>query len=426
MASTSVTIKDYRELPGSIEGLYYLFPTITSFNRNGREIFWRIKIGCSIDDNETRIPIDPEWLLNKKINIPLIAIIEVESGIVGGKIKDASPTFVRTGKNIGRSNETNVFCQALRDALGKYNKQLRGATHEGNVDIMLPPMLATVYKPGSLAGQTVFVQKKYNGVRAVITLDKAGNVFIYSRGNKSYAKWPALFEEVHDQLKKHDGLYIDGEIYKPGMPLQLISGKVRKGDYSGLKFYAYDVFFGPNSQKGDKIQSERLEFLKNNFAGLNNLVIADTFEATGDDEVKIYYENFLKEGYEGAIVRKNAKYIFSYNKYRADSLIKIKPTFDGEYKIIGFTQGSKGKALGALMIICETGTGYRFDVTPTGEIEERKKLYKKFIENDGDFENNWLGKMLIVNYDETSIDGVPQRARTDLLVRSDDNIWRIN
>jgi hypothetical protein len=64
----------------------------------------------------------------------------------------------------------------------------------------------------------------------------------------------------------------------------------------------------------------------------------------------------------------------------------------------------------------------KFPVTPAMELPERIILAKKMaiIEENGKthFENNYLGKMLIVYFDEKSIDGLPQRARTKMEIRT--------
>lgn len=427
----TAAIKDYRTLPGALSAdrKSYNFPDVKSVNRNGKEMFWRIKVAVIAAEDSTDLPLDiaEEWFDNNKIAMPFVAVISVESGIAGGKIKDASPTYVRAGKNIGRANETNIFCQALRDALGRYNKHARGAIHEDNVDVMFPPMLASIYEPDKIAEdfkeqRQVFVQRKFNGIRAVICLPPGKTIMMYSRGNKTYGAWPELFAEVAPIFADEPKIYIDGEIYAEGTALQEISGKVRKGDYAGLTFYAYDVFYTDDQL----VQHERVELLDALLGGLKNIKVADTYEVYDAEEIDKLYHRFLDEGYEGAMIRRDLPYVFSYNKYRSAALMKFKPSFDAEYKITGFTQGQKGKALGALMMICETDSGIRFDVTPAETIPERKKLYATFMADQARFDADWLGELLIVEYDELSADNVPQRARTKLLVRKGDDIIKIN
>jgi hypothetical protein len=99
----------------------------------------------------------------------------------------------------------------------------------------------------------------------------------------------------------------------------------------------------------------------------------------------------------------------------------MKPTYDAEFEIIGWETGEKGKAAEALMIICQTDDGKKFNVTPMGELPDRIALAKKMntIEENGKthFENHWRGKRVTIYFDEKSVDGVPQRARTKLEFR---------
>jgi hypothetical protein len=99
----------------------------------------------------------------------------------------------------------------------------------------------------------------------------------------------------------------------------------------------------------------------------------------------------------------------------------MKKTYDREYEISGWTTGVKGKAALALMIICRSGDK-TFPVTPAMELEERNALAKKMktVESNGKthFENHWLGRPLIVYFDDYSKDNLPQRARTKMEIKS--------
>jgi hypothetical protein len=100
----------------------------------------------------------------------------------------------------------------------------------------------------------------------------------------------------------------------------------------------------------------------------------------------------------------------------------MKPDFDGEYEIIGWTTGRRGKAADAVMINCKTAAGKEFAVTPAMTLEMRRALARKMseVEPNGKthFINHWLGRPLIVTFDELSKDDVPQRARTKMVIRT--------
>lgn len=160
-------------------------------------------------------------------------------------------------------------------------------------------------------------------------------------------------------------------------------------------------------------------FSKHKFIHVKDVVTKAVDSAA---EVDAAYRGFLAEDFEGAMLRLDEKYVPSYNDYHCSYLLKIKPTFDAEYEIIGWTTGKNGKAMGALMMKCKTDSGETFDVTPAMELPDRMEMATKMatVEENGKthFENHYLGKPLIVYFDEKSKSGVPQRGRTKMEIRT--------
>lgn len=534
----SIVISDWEhDIPGHLsdDSKTYLFPEVTGQTQHGKISEWLISIRIYDDmDNAQRnrhsLVIAPEIANNKDKRNGYVARILVycwtysegtdKAGLTPYK---REPTFVECGKNVGRANETNVFCQALRDAFGLYNKQRRRAcaiddepetsdkeSSEGGTSesagvpmaaVFPLPMLAKpyadVFRPGSSRNSSgkssgssraspspIYVQRKFNGVRAV-GMVADGVTWLYSRKGIDYSGFPLVRADVRricdawaqrtlwnedagslngpDNPRQNGTLYLDGELYKHGMSLQQISGIVRRPSdtdaQSVLNFVVYDVFVinkgcteANNLPFDDRFSIIRAIQRSPVFASLQRIQFAETFtcvDAKPDavphvlaiDRAKELCTQFLEEGYEGAIVRLNAPYKHSPNDYHSNVLLKIKPTRDAEYKIVGFTTGKKGKAAGALLFICETGGSrsdpqrsdpqrsdpqgpIQFNITPTGTIARRIEMATDFarIEENGRtvFENNWLGRPLIVTFDELSTDGVPQRARTDGTIRTCD------
>lgn len=449
MASQSVTITDYTKLPGKIhdDGMAYLFPQINSVNSHGKTMMWRIIVKAFEARPDVFMPLpeqfikfDPNFLKNEKL-INIHGYIYVESGIVGGKIKTIVPTIVSKGLNIGKANETNAICQALRDALSKYNKQLRKAK---NVSAGLgqteryPPMLAQVLEDQNSLDFTksVYIQPKFNGLRAVMTLDKVDGEEIciaYSRTKLLYPGFDYIKKELLPILKEYHSanrkLYLDGELYKHGMRLQDLSGLSRREEKDDkvlenrINFQIYDCFI---SNEPDLKFSDRLSILNEIFDTLETTYCkqTQTWIVSNVGELREHYKSFIDAGYEGAMVRLDSPYVYSYNSHHSKVLLKLKPSFDGEYEIIGWDVGKKGKGAGALLLKVKTKDGKEFNVTPAlGEDSntERIRLAKDMAiveENQKThFENKFLGKMLIVEYDEKSKDDVPQRARTQLVIR---------
>lgn len=363
----------------------------------------------------------------------VVAWTKVLSAIDGGKIKKSNPTYTREGKNVGKTNATNCFTQALRDGLGKYNKQKAksGATEatDGPNDTKLfPCMLAQPLNDQKNFNwnQALFAQVKFNGVRAVATKGTGDTPVIYSRTRKIYNGFAYWRDGVVALLKAieaagYPGAYLDGEAYSHGKDLQLISGTARR-ELDGtvnpdikLEYHIYDMFL---PAQPDLTFSQRNKILQQAF-GLNNqyLRLVETIPVANLEEVNLLYSEALDDKYEGVMVRLDAPYDYSYNDYHSKRLLKVKPVNDAEYKIVGFSAGTNGKAEQALIFELITPAGIKFSVVPGMELVERKKLYARMQEVDPvssltHFQTNYEGKKLTILYDELSSDGVPVRART--------------
>lgn len=478
MAHKSVIIKNFRtEIPGELlpDRSAWVFPVVKTTVSSGKQSDWKIyvRVWRTRDDiifpnvpDDAFVVIDDQWFDNVPMDKSLHGWIKKDTGIEGN-INKNEPTDVSRGLNIGRKNATNVFTQALRDALGLYNDKVKRSHVKVVVDVnqqipqaqidnndvaicnttLYPPMLAQDYrtminKPKITEDSYVFVQPKYNGVRAVATLEcsevdgvKTYRSIMYSRGKLLFAGMSYVKRELEPILNQYwqsgRPLYLDGEIYKHGVKLQKISGDARKESDVDTQYdyMIYDCFIPSEPQL---IYEARNQILKEIFSPefaemflaqhpLMYCKYVETYKITDMSEAENLFQRFLRDEFEGAMIRVNANYRYSYNDYHSNVLIKMKPTIDSEYKITKWDTGRKGKAAQALMLECETADGKKFNVTPAEEIPIRNALAKKMAEREPNglthFENHWEGKMLVVTYDELSKDGKPQRARTRLELR---------
>ena len=456
MTSKSIHVKDFRtEVPGELsdDRLTWYFPVVTTTTSLGQNSNWKIYVRVvrgnppTVDSNP--IPIEDAFFDSKPMRPDLAGWIKVDTGI-GDTISIRVPTLILTGKSVKTKAATNVFTQALRDAYGLYNKKAKKASTDQPEDTttveLLPPMLAQIFsdvKPVISDEDPAFVQPKFNGVRAVATFDEeTKEVIMYSRRKNLYPGFAYIKNEIKKILitfwDRGIKLYLDGELYKHGVALQDISGYSRREDKEGdlsLDYMIYDCFVA-NDRMLNVIERRKLleEFFEKLSESLNEMVnqslgeksyvhtkMVPTDEVYTNDDIDDLYKMFLSQGYEGAMVRLNRPYVFGFNEHHSNVLLKMKPTFDAEYEVSGWETGKKGKAAQALMIIC-TLDGKTFPVTPAMKLPERIALANKMseIEPNGKthFENHWKGKKIIVYYDELSKSGLPQRARTQLEIRT--------
>ncbi len=458
MASNSLVIRDFRSLPGklSADGRRYVFPLIKTKSRTGGESFWEIGVGVlsaipeiavqkTITENpfeksaELLVPIKDEWFNNAAITENIVGVLKVNSGKVGGKVRISAPTFITGGKNIGASNETNIFCQALRDALSEYNKKLKKTiTESAGVDIHFPMLAQNMADQDpdfvKFGFEKVFEQIKYNGLRSM-----AVDNVMYSRRGHFYPGF-TLIKQIMQKLaaviaeKYPHKIYFDGELYKHGATLQYISGVARKKDnvetQNEIKYIIYDVYI---PAVPEMLFSKRAELMRE-FSGILSAILAGnvfkavefapTYEISAAADMVKHYQEFLAAGYEGAMIRLDRPYVCGIKEYHSNVLLKVKPSYDAEFEVVSVFAAEKGKARGALMLQCKTKPADKtepkyFNVTPAVPLAERISIYEKWSQD----ESVVRGHMLVVTFDEYSKDGVPQRARTSLLFRKNNDSY---
>jgi DNA ligase-1 len=290
----------------------------------------------------------------------------------------------------------------------------------------------------------VYVQPKLDGMRCIAFLDSnpsdgdisENNVILYSRNMKDITGFDNLRKELLNPLKKaynidkNESLYLDGEFYRHGSRLQDIVAEVRNIQKNnvetptGLKLNIFDCFY-PSSI--DMPYEDRLDVLDEFFDNQPNggwkwIEKVVTWVSDNESECKSLYKEAIKDKYEGIMI-KNTKspYLTSSTKsgtnLRSYGVLKLKGHFDEEYKIVGFTEGSKGKDKGALIWILETPEKMQFNATPKNmTYKERYELFNA-LSNGNLFKQKYLNKMLTVEFQDKSKDGVPLRAKAMLPVR---------
>lgn len=321
------------------------------------------------------------------------------------KPQDKAATIIKRGKQ-GR----NVYEQALFEAHAKWLK--RKETH--NV-VKCVPMIVKVWDlemtPEKFAkiDDKWIGQRKYNGVRCLAC--KINNkVHLVSRHLKPYR-----MPEIEAALATMPAnIMLDGELYKFGLSLQEISGIVRGAEnarknelwYQIFDCYEFDNKDAPFVERYARISHMRDKYIK---ISPNVTIGKFTNYREFEREMTKVYKEFLKEGYEGIILRAaNAPYEPGIHGRRSDFIYKHKPKLTMEFKIVGYTDG-RGKEKGAVIWICETRHGDKFNVRPKWPYKEREEIFKK-LENSTAF-NKYKNKLMTVEYADLSIAGIPLQPR---------------
>lgn len=526
MASRGVHVGDtWEELtaggafPGgfSPDGATYIFPEVVSQNSRGKQLYWQIFVQLQAlgpDGKCTHaVPFGRREILGQPVpDLPgFVGVVITTSRQEGGAARQGGvPTYVTAGKNAGKKNATNVATQALRDALGRYNKHRKGGVLPAD-----PPGRAPLGAAGALPGAApgnaapgdaapggaapggaapggaaderplpmlvkkldetrdarltpavfargVTVQRKINGVRAVAR-NVPGGVELYSRTRGTYEgmdnirrQIALLLEgagrvwlsasrgpEVAAVFAAEPGpcpVYLDGELYKHGRPLNWISGESRSASGGDeLEYWVFDCFF-PGAKCGSILfaSEARQWFLDQLFlvapkGVITRVIRIENFAVRAETpdhaplalaRVMELQKRFLAEGFEGAIVRKDDKpYRYGDKGYHSSNLLKIKPLLDSEFPVVGYDQGARGKDKGAVIWVCEvpagqslTGRAEKFNVVPKNmTYAERYKVFACLGLDVGGrtrFARDFAGRPLTVEYPELSKKtGIPTQAK---------------
>lgn len=172
--------------------------------------------------------------------------------------------------------------------------------------------------------------KKLEGVRGEFT---PGGLF--TRPMKRFNN--KLLEEKFQTLSvycAHQGLVVEGEFYKHGMPFNEISSRCRRGGHTGvseLEFHIFDVYSEDMPHMG--FQS-RVSIYRDliRAVGLDCLVPVEQTLHLNVEQVIDYYENAVNNGYEGWVGKApSAPYKLGRSTVNEGFFIRLKPedTFDG-------------------------------------------------------------------------------------------------
>ena len=217
----------------------------------------------------------------------------------------------------------------------------------------------------------LYIQPKLDGVRCLIQTEydpvyKAGVIKAYSRTGKVWKNIDHILEELIPFFGEHPNIVLDGELYNHDLKkdFEKIISLVRKTKPTDedrlesakkVQFHCYDMIDDDNNTNF----GTRNEFLAE-LASINNVRTLNTFGVYNTEEVETCHEDFLEQGYEGSILRKNEP----YECKRSWTLMKIKDFSDAEATIIDFVAG-KGKRTGTLgKFVMRDDEGVEFGCPP--------------------------------------------------------------
>lgn len=247
-----------------------------------------------------------------------------------------------------------------------------------------------------------YSSQKMDGCRCLVFVNENGKASCYSRQGKIFTTLSVLEKTIEDLGLKNK--VFDGEICfvdKDGKEnFQEIMKVIRKKDFS-IKNPVYKIFDLLESKefyakKSETKFSTRLDNLKKTIPENNQILqILPQILTKSKEELRNFYSEALKNGWEGLILRKDT----TYKGKRSKDLLKYKEFNDSEYTVEDLEFGPfryvcENKEVEEIMLSCviishknnkvRVGSGFT--------IEQRKDFYKK--------PQDILGKTISVQYFE--------------------------
>jgi DNA ligase-1 len=351
----------------------YTSPMLYKTSSTGKELQWQIKtfpqcMGCS----------------SNGVNWEVLT----SHGQVDGKIQDTR-FVITSGKNVGKANETTLEEQADAEAISKYKKQLdKGYSEErGGASKEYKPMLAHSYDDHkNKIVFPCFIQPKLDGMRC-IAIRQDANITLMSRGGKEIDGLQHIRNDLIKIMKNND--VWDGELYNHDITFQDMMSLVKRDqeDSKNVKYCVYDII-------SDKSFYDR--FVTPCINAYGNVEFVITGICKSHEEVKVFHDDYVRMGYEGAIVRHSeCRY---KNGGRSNQLLKVKAFFDAEFEIVDVVPAERQPTHGIFLCVM-TGTDTTFSATPEGSFELKEQYLRE--------RDTLIGKMAMVRYFELTTSLVP-------------------
>lgn len=318
-------------------------------------------------------------------------------GFTDGK-KQTKSTYVKSGKNKGKKNETTITEQAVLKCNQMYDDKIKNKAMVFDIDDWVKPKrpsLASSYGKRKKYVKNVkqwLIDKKLDGNRTYRFSDgsyqsKSGDVVTPITHIENELKLLASSFDVLD-------VDIDGEFYKHGLDLQQITGIVntekeedrnKKTDVK-LEYHIFDIFINndPLANALDRYTLLKSVFeLANEKYNFKYLVLNEKELIDNDDSIiEAKAKEFISQGYEGAILRDaSAPYYHSKNPSdRNDAMLKVKFMLDDEFLILDIIENEN--ELGTPKFIIQLPNNLTNEVVMSGKKDDNK-IYltdcKKYI-----------------------------------------------
>lgn len=300
------------------------------------------------------------------------------------------------GKNLGKSNATTPEEQAHLEMGSKLAEKLTEgyflSKEEAETTEVVLPMLAKDYNKESKKvdwNAFVCVQPKLDGMRC-LAYKQDGAISLISRQGEQIQNMYHIKAMLSDL---EEGVILDGELYAHGNTFQENMSLIKKykpAKSETVKLNVYDLV-------SQLPYIDRLSKLNKIVEGINDesLLLVTTYKINTEKELKQYHIQFIKDGYEGTILRHG---IEGYKvDARSSNLLKYKDFQDITAEIIDVIPAEARPDWGIPVLSIPQGTfraGTKLSHVERGELLTNKEDY--------------IGKTAEIRFFEYTDDGLPR------------------
>ena len=351
-------------------------------------------------------------------------------GLIDGKKTTDQPRVV-VGKNIGRANATTNEEQAQLEAKSRWDKKLKAGyaeTLEGaRLKKFYEPMLAQKFEDREATLEyPVCSQPKLDGIRCIVQ-KKNGKIVSHTRTGREIETIPHVLEELKYFFEIYPNAILDGELYNHALKsdfnkivslvrkqvpvrsekqtdnafakkVQAFKGRMVEAK-AMIQYWIYDC---PRIGELDESNtfSERFDEFCLRFAPQrpdSSVVLVPTENISDKETLDEFYAEWLKKGFEGQMVRKDAP----YENKRSATLLKRKEFTDAEYKVLDIEEGDGNRTGTVKHLVCYCPTT---DRTFNSNVKGNFEYLKEVLDN----REYYIGQLATIKFFELTPDGIPR------------------
>ena len=369
----------------------YISDTIS--NEDQQDIFDDLLKGTSIRLDET--PLTLPW--------KLVPLTDDDNNI--WQIGQSSHNTLEIATKIGpHSNEglnqkltnveTIVSANTLKDARKLYLEKYKSGyvPFGGELPVSLSgPMLSKCYCPPGedklnsrqtrISKFPVSVMPKIDGIRALAKL-QGNQVILRSRLNNLFPHMIHIKREISEFLRYLPPYCeLDGDLFNQKFSFGLITSIIKTtkelhSRHGEIQYWIFDILDPQNLFWEDRygmLVNAYIKYLEDGNSSKHFTVI-QAYNANNHDEIHNYHDRFVKEGYEGVMIRRYGSVDGDMSRYktgRNNNLVKYKLCQDSEVTLVKFNDGK-------YLVRDEKGQEFLIDSLPDQKAEVGNLLTIKY------------------------------------------------